>query len=196
MKKAPWRGRFAVARWPDGLTEGGELAELRARFDATHTRWPLGPATRRRGGRRPGAGRVGSPSRAEVRMGRMVIETTEQACALADILLAAAHSDHVYEEVEARTIEAAVREAMGREELPAQVAKHIADRDAGLIDVEAAVDALGLQGLTQRRALLCAVLRVLDADGVVVDEEDAFLEEVADMLDLPPEELMVIEYEL
>lgn len=128
-------------------------------------------------------------------MGKMVIETTEQARALVDILLAAAHSDHVLLPVETRVIEAVMREAMVRAELPRELVAYIAGRDAKLIDVEAAVDALALEGLPQRRALLASILAVVDADGVVVDEEDAFLEEVADLLDLPPEELMALEYE-
>ena len=128
-------------------------------------------------------------------MGRIVIESREQALALADVLLAAASSDDVTEPIELRVVEAVVREAMGADTLPAAISAHITSRDAADIDVEAAVEALGLEGLTQRRALLTAILKVLDADGVVVDEEDAFLEEVADMLNLPPEELMVIEYD-
>jgi len=128
-------------------------------------------------------------------MPRIALDSFDKVCALADILLAAAHSDHIVVAAEASTIRSTLCEAMGVDDLPSDLARHIARFDPRRCDVEAAVMCLGLRGLTERRALLCYILRVADADGVVVDAEDEFLEDMADLLELPPEELMCIEYE-
>jgi uncharacterized tellurite resistance protein B-like protein len=103
----------------------------------------------------------------------------DAACALADLLLGAAHADGEVDGAEKSAIERVLGERMGLP-LPPGLIAHIAAFDPGRLDVAAAVARLDLRGAADRRGLLALVASVTDADDLHDLSEDTYLNELAD----------------
>lgn len=111
------------------------------------------------------------------------LDDPKQACALADILLGAAHSDHFYAASELVRIIQILCETLGVDALPPEVSDRMRDFDPAAVNLVDACAALPLEAPDARRGLLELVAQVINADAVVHEIEDDYLDRVARVLD-------------
>lgn len=116
----------------------------------------------------------------------------DDARALADILLAAAHSDRFYAAAEVVMVHVVLADLLGRAAVPEALAAHIRAFDPDAVDVPAACARLALDTEVARCELVALVLRIVRADAVVHEAEDAFVEQLAATLGLSADAVMSV----
>lgn len=110
------------------------------------------------------------------------LDDPAQVCALADVLLGAAHSDHFYAASELVEIIRTLCQTMGVDALPEPVSQRLKAFDPAALDLEAACAALPLETPEARRSLLALVAKVINADAVIHEIEDEYLDRVAEII--------------
>ncbi len=107
-------------------------------------------------------------------------------CAIADILLGAAHADRDFDRQEGAAIEAILEDFVGPGNLPAAVVTHLTRFEPDRFDLVRACRALRFEEDEQRQALLALVLRVVAADQVADPLEDVYVRKVAQSIGARP----------
>ena len=107
---------------------------------------------------------------------------------VASILMGAAHADGDYDGHEAEAIGDILHELLGQDQLPEDLADHLAAFHPDTFDLQASCAALGLQTRTDRTTLLALVDRVTEADTVHSIAESDYIERVGQAIGARPEE--------
>jgi uncharacterized tellurite resistance protein B-like protein len=103
---------------------------------------------------------------------------TEQLKRLAELLMGAAHADGDYDGDEAEAIGDILHELMEGVPVPNAVTAHLARFDVDTLDIPAACALLRSSERPARRAILALISHVLDADGMLTDEESDYIKRI------------------
>jgi len=112
-----------------------------------------------------------------------------QLCAIAELMLGAAHADGEVTWAERGAIGKAMADFVGTGQLPDAVRDCIQDFDPVGFDPQQAVSRLTLKTARDRKELLALVSRVVDADAELLPDEAGYLRRVATIIGATPAEL-------
>lgn len=107
------------------------------------------------------------------------------ACLLADVLMGGAYADTEYQDEESIAVKAALMKVLGTVELPQTVIDHIDKFDIGTFNVTSACKQLELADDRDKTGLIQAVARVLNAAEGMEPTEFAYLQAVAEAVEMP-----------
>ncbi|MFT5354892.1 MAG: putative colanic acid biosynthesis UDP-glucose lipid carrier transferase [Polyangiales bacterium] len=119
------------------------------------------------------------------------LQKSESIRAVADILLAAAHSDSEFCEKERVTVKRVLCELLGTEELPGEIQDQLEDFDPSSFNIREAAETYMEQkdiSKIDERRLIELVRKVCDANGAVDLEEDQYMIALVLALRLAPDE--------
>jgi uncharacterized tellurite resistance protein B-like protein len=104
---------------------------------------------------------------------------------IADLLMGAAFADSRLDGREFAAVKKLLAEVMGEDEVPEEMEKRLKGFNHKTFDPAGAAKSLQLADDTEKRKLIELVAAVTEADDVLDFDEDAYLKQVAEALDLP-----------
>lgn len=106
---------------------------------------------------------------------------------IADLLMGAAFADNRLDGREYAAVKKLLAEVIGAEELPAEMESRLKAFNPKTFDATGAAKSLMLKDDTEKRKLIELIAAITEADDVLDFDEDAYLKDVAEALEMPKE---------